>query len=79
MKCVVRLIWSSESDSWYTESEDVPGLTLGADSFDLLVERVLGAVPELMELNLDYRGDIELIYVQGRKLDEMHSKAYLGY
>ena len=40
MKCTVTLIWSSESDSWYTVSDDVPGLTLGADVFDVLVGRV---------------------------------------
>ena len=60
MKCTVKLIWSSESDSWYTESDDVPGLALGADTFDELVERVRITAPELLELNLGYNGAVEL-------------------
>ena len=62
MKCSVKLVLSSESDSWYTVSDDVPGLTLGADIFDTLVERVRIAVPELLELNLGYTGEIELFF-----------------
>ena len=62
MKCTVKLVWSSESDSWYTVSDDVPGLTLGADIFDTLVGRVRTAVPELLELNLGYKGDVELYF-----------------
>ena len=62
MKCTVKLIWSGESDSWYTESEDVPGLALGADTFDTLAERVRMAVPELLELNLNYKGTVELSF-----------------
>ena len=60
MKCVVTLIWSSESDSWYTESDDIPGLSMGADTFDNLVQRVRTAAAELLELNLGYKGAIEL-------------------
>jgi hypothetical protein len=62
MKYIVDLIWSSESDSWYTMSNDVPGLALGAETFDALVGRVRMAVPELLELNLGYKGDIEICF-----------------
>ena len=70
MKCKVKLIWSNESDSWYTESDDVLGLALGADTFDALVERVRMAVPELLELNLDYRGDVEL-YIEAELVENL--------
>ena len=62
VKCTVKLVWSSESSSWYTVSDDVPGLTLGADVFDVLVGRVRMAVPELLELNLGYKGEVELYF-----------------
>jgi len=62
MKCVVKLIWSSESGSWYTESEDIPGLLLGSNSCDGLIERVRVAAPEMLELNCNYKGPIELSF-----------------
>ena len=72
MKCKVKLIWSHESDSWYTVSEDVPGLALGADTFDALVDRVRVAVPELLELNLDYKGDVEL-YIEAELVENLQA------
>ena len=62
MKCTVKLVWSIESDSWYTISDDVPGLALGSDSFDALVDKVCLAVPELLELNIGYKGSVELFF-----------------
>jgi len=60
VKCNVKLIWSSDSGSWYTISNDIPGLALGAMTFDNLVEKVRIATPEILELNLGYKGAIEL-------------------
>ena len=68
MKCRVKLIWSNESKSWYTVSDDVPGLALGADSFDVLVERVRLAAPELLELNLNFKGEVEL-HFEAERID----------
>ncbi|MCL2096614.1 MAG: DUF1902 domain-containing protein [Oscillospiraceae bacterium] len=60
MKCTVKLIWDSETDRWYTETDDVPGLVLEAVSFDTLVDKVRLAVPEMLELNRGYLGPVYL-------------------
>jgi len=62
-KCMVKMIWSEESGTWYAESDDIPGLVLGADTFDALVERVCLIAPEMLECNLNYNGPIELAYI----------------
>jgi predicted RNase H-like HicB family nuclease len=61
-KCMIKMIWSGESGTWYAESDDVPGLATGAQTFDSLVERVKIIALELLEDNLKYSGPIELQY-----------------
>ena len=61
-KCRIKMVWSGESETWYAESDDVPGLATGARSFDALVERVKNIVPELLGDNLGYVGSVELGY-----------------
>jgi predicted RNase H-like HicB family nuclease len=56
------MIWSGESETWYAESSDVPGLATGAQTFDALVERVKAIVPEMLADNLQYTGNVELQY-----------------
>lgn len=46
----VSLIWDDEAQVWYCTSEDIPGLVLESGSFDVLVERIRHAAPELLEL-----------------------------
>ena len=60
MKCVVKLIWDFESCRWHTESDDIPGLLLESGSCDVLIERTRIAAPEMLELNCNYFGPIEL-------------------
>lgn len=48
---VVNLEWDSDAAVWVATSEDVPGLVLESGSIDALVERVRGAVSELLALN----------------------------
>jgi hypothetical protein len=62
MICRVKLVWDSESNCWYTETDDVPGLILGSESFDNLVEKVRLAAPEMLELNLGYHGPVNIIF-----------------
>lgn len=62
MKCTVKLVWDSETDRWYTETADVPGLILESDSFDSLVDSVRLAAPEMLELNCGYVGPIYLSF-----------------
>ena len=61
-KCIIKMIWGAESGTWYAESDDIPGLVIGADTFDTLAERVCLIAPEMLECNLNYTGPIELIY-----------------
>ena len=62
-KCRVNVIWCEESSTWYTDSEDLPGLTLGDDNFETLVKRYMLAAPEMLELNLGYTGAVVLTFV----------------
>jgi len=62
MICKVKLVWDKESNSWHTETDDIPGLVLGSESFDNLVEKVCLAAPEMLELNLDYHGPVNIIF-----------------
>jgi hypothetical protein len=62
MKCTVKLVWDSETNRWYTETDDVPGLILEAETFDLLVKKVCFAAPEMLELNSNYIGPVHLSF-----------------
>jgi len=62
MKCTVKLLWDDESCRWHTESEDIPGLLLESNSCDALIERVRMAAPEMLELNCNYTGAVQLSF-----------------
>ena len=46
----VNIIWDDEACVWVALADDIP-LALESDSFDLLIERVKVAAPEILELN----------------------------
>ena len=60
MECSVKLIWDKETDRWHSETDDNLRLTLEAASFDVLVERIRVAAPEMLELNCGYKGAIQI-------------------
>jgi len=62
MKCIVKLYWDDESCKWHCESDDIPGLLLESNSCDALIERVRMAAPEMLELNCNYTGVIQLSF-----------------
>jgi len=62
---IVKMIW--DNDYWHTNTDSDLGITLTSSSFDKLVERVRLAVPEMLELNCGYVGDVELIFETERK------------
>ena len=62
MKCTIKLIWDIESKTWYTETNDIPGLILSAPTYDDLVEHVRNAAPEMLELNCNYTGPVHLLF-----------------
>ena len=52
MEYVVNFTFDDEASVWIATSEDVPGLVLEDESFDLLSKKVMEAVPELIEIGL---------------------------
>ena len=66
MNCSIKLIWDSESDRWYTETNDVPGLALDSGSFDALIEKVRLIAPDVLEMNCNYIGPIHFYFTAER-------------
>jgi hypothetical protein len=56
----LKVVFAWDDGIWYTKTDF--GLTLEYGSFDALVERVRIAVPELVELNFGYSGDICILF-----------------
>ena len=71
MECTVKLLW--DDGVWiskvFTDTSENVGLTLESGSFDALIERVKIALPEMLELNFGYAGDIKLIFEVERNDD----------
>ncbi|MCL2634635.1 MAG: DUF1902 domain-containing protein [Oscillospiraceae bacterium] len=71
MKCIVKLLW--DNGFWHsvvvTDKNENVGLTLESGSFDALIERVKIALPEMLELNFGYIGDVSLIFEVERSDD----------
>ncbi|MDR2166863.1 MAG: DUF1902 domain-containing protein [Clostridiales bacterium] len=62
MICRVKILWDEESSSWYTVTDDVPGLHLDSKSIDDLVERFCMLTPEMLEENLGYKGPVRVTF-----------------
>ena len=61
----VKMIW--ESGVWHTSTGGPLHLTLESESYDGLLERVLIAAPEMVELNIGYTGPIKLVFTSERE------------
>jgi len=70
MKCIVKLFWDDDSCRWHCESDNIPGLLLESSSCDALIERVRQAAPEMLELNCNYTGPIQLSF-ETIRIDEL--------
>ena len=46
----ILLTWDDEASVWIAESDDIPGLILESNSFDMLIDRVKTAIPDLLEI-----------------------------
>ena len=57
---IVKMIW--DNGYWHTSMDLDLGITLSSNSFDVPVERVRLAVPEMLELNCGHSGEVELIF-----------------
>ena len=72
MKCIARLIYDDKiwlSNVTTENGEDVH-LILESGSFDALVERVKIALPEMLELNFNYTGEVELFF-ESERMDKI--------
>ena len=47
----IQINWDDEDKVWIATSEDIPGLILEDESADKLIQRVMLAAPEIIELN----------------------------
>jgi len=66
MDFFIRMIWDSDAKRWAAIGGAGMGLVLESDSFDALIERVKLAAPEMIELNLNYKGPINLHFITER-------------
>jgi len=64
MKCIAKLVYDDKI--WLSDVRTDDGkpicLRLESGSFDALVERVKTALPEMLELNFNYGGNVELSF-----------------
>ena len=58
--CTVKMVW--DDGVWFTKADEELGLVLESNSFDALVERVRIALPEMLELNLGYTGEVRIVF-----------------
>lgn len=57
---LVTARWDDEAEVWVATSDDIPGLVTEAPNLDLLRERILAVVPELLEDNAHLLSDDQL-------------------
>ena len=66
MDFLIKMVWDSEQKRWAAIGSPGMGLVLESDSFDVLIERVKLAAPEMIELNFNYKGPINLFFITER-------------
>ncbi len=69
----IQFHWDSEAKVWIATSTDIPELILESPSFDVLLERVRYAVPELLELNGYERKDLPLCIQPSERHERMYA------
>ena len=62
MQCKVMLKWSDDSNKWYTETDDIPGMVLESNSLDALIEKVQLIAPDMLESNCNYVGPVHFTF-----------------
>jgi len=66
MDFFIRMVWDNDEKRWAAIGSTGMGLVLESDSFDTLIDRVKQAAPEMIELNFNYSGAINLIFIVER-------------
>ena len=59
---IVKATWDDEAKVWVAESDDIRGLATEAETLELLKDRILIMLPELLEHN-DCKSDLPKIPV----------------
>ncbi len=67
MNYLINIIWDNEYKVWIATSDDIPGLVLESDSYDVLINKIKYAIPELFELNNIQNDKINLIFITNRQ------------
>ena len=57
----VNVAWDDEAKVWIAMSDEIP-LALESEHYDILLERVHMAVPELLELNYNTTSPVSLTF-----------------
>ena len=63
MDFIIKMKWDNEANRWAAIGSAGMGLILESDSYDALVERVKLAAPEMIHLNFNYKGPINLYFI----------------
>mgnify|MGYP003625747874 CR=1 FL=1 len=75
---VVRATWDEEARVWVATSDDVPGLVAEAESQELLQQKLLVLIPELLEEN-NVRIDDEFaevpLFVMSEQLTKVRTRS----
>ena len=62
----IKMIWDEDEKRQAAIGSKGMGLVLESDPFDALIDRVKLAAPEMIELNLNYKGSINLHFITER-------------
>ena len=65
-----RVVFEYIDKMWIAGCEELR-ITLEEGSFDALVVRMKIAIQEIAEIELDYKGDIELVITMRDRIDEI--------
>lgn len=73
----VMIQWDADARVYVATSEDVPGLAMEHENADVLVHKVIGAVPELLLLNnRGYESPFRLLFeLQREETIDLHRAA----
>ena len=58
----VNAEWDDEAGVWVASSEDVPGLATGADTLEVLIEKLKIVIPELLKVNGTLSSDVQKVF-----------------
>lgn len=51
MEYTVNISWDNDAKVWIATSEEILGLIMESDSYEILIERLSVSIPELLKLN----------------------------